>query len=128
MDDSATIGSLKQRVRDFCEERDWDQFHTGKDLAIGIITEAAELLELFRFKTNEESASALADSSRREAFTEELADVFFFVLRFAQRLDIDLDNALRQKIELTATRYPVRFSRGRNVKYTELKEGSCDEL
>lgn len=67
-------------VRQFCEERDWDQFHGPKDLAIGIITEASELLELFRFKSEEDVQQMMNDAKKREAIGEELADVLYFVL------------------------------------------------
>ena len=120
MDGSATVEELKQRVREFCEARDWDQFHTPKDLAIGIITEASELLELFRFLSDEEGAILLDDPIRRKEIEAELADVLFFVVRFAQRFSIDLDDAIRQKMDLTGQKYPVERCRGSNVKYTRL--------
>ena len=92
-DDSRTIAEAKEIVRRFCEERDWDQFHNPKDLAIGISTEASELLELFRFKTPEECAEMLS-SEKGEDVRDELSDVFYFgravrrvLLRIALRAD-----------------------------------------
>lgn len=120
MDDEATISDLKGRIRLFCEERDWDRYHNAKDLAIGIITEAAELLEHFRFKSNEESEALLNDPERRRAIAQELADILYFVLRLTQRYDIDLSDELAAKLELNAARYPVEKAKGSNKKYSEL--------
>jgi NTP pyrophosphatase (non-canonical NTP hydrolase) len=120
MDDETSVGEAKKRVQDFCEERDWDQFHGAKDVAIGIVTEASELLANFRFLTTDQSVQAFADPKKRVVIEGELADVLFFVLRLAQRFEIDLDDSLRKKLEINAARYPVEKARGRNAKYTEL--------
>ena len=120
MDSTATIDALKDRVRAFCEARDWDQFHGPKDLAIGVATEASELLEHFRFMNDEEASSRLAEPERRQAIEEELADVLFFILRFAQRFNVDLDTALDHKIKKNDDRYPVDKARGSNLKHNEL--------
>ena len=82
-DDTSTISDLKEMVREFCEERDWDQFHNSKDLAIGIVTEASELLQLLRFK-DESEIEEMMISDRRERIVGELSDTLYFVLRFAQ--------------------------------------------
>lgn len=118
MDGSATIGQMKQRVQEFCEARDWDQFHNPKDLAIGISTEANELLAEFRFKTDEQLAKMQSEGVSDEV-RNELADVLFFVLRFAQMNGIDLDEALDSKIALNEQKYPVELVRGKNKKYSE---------
>lgn len=119
MDKLATIHELKEKVRRFCEDRDWDQFHGAKDLAIGIITESSELLERFRFKSPEEIDAMLLDSSEREIIEEELADIMFFLIRFAQRFDIDLSATLNDKIAKNNRNYPIEKSRGSNKKYDE---------
>ena len=106
-------------VKEFCEERDWDQFHNPKDLAIGMATESAELLELFRFRTNEQCMEMMSDPSRSEDIKDELADVFYFVLRFAQMNGIDLYEALFQKIDKNRKRYPIDKSKSSNRKYDE---------
>jgi NTP pyrophosphatase (non-canonical NTP hydrolase) len=120
MDDTTTLTNLKERIRLFCEERDWDRYHNAKDLAIGIITEAAELLEHFRFKSNEESEALLADPEKHHDIAQELADILYFVLRLAQRYGIDLSDELGAKLELNAARYPVDKAKGSNKKYSEL--------
>lgn len=91
---------LKEKIRVFCDARDWDKYHSAKDLAIGIITEAAELLEHFRFNSNDESEGALRDPDKRREIAAELADILYFVVRFAQRYNIDLSDALDAKLRL----------------------------
>jgi NTP pyrophosphatase (non-canonical NTP hydrolase) len=117
---TVSITELQEKVRAFCEARDWDQFHRPKDVAIGIATEAAELLAHFRFLSGEEAQNLLADPEKRERVEDELADVLFFVLRFAQRFGVDLAFALERKLAKNAARYPIARARGSNIKYTEL--------
>ncbi len=115
-----SLQDLSDIVQAFCEARDWDQFHGPKDLAIGVITEASELLEHFRFQSDEQALDLLNDPKSREEIEEELADVFFFLLRFSQRFDIDLNCALKRKVAKSARKYPVEKAKGKNAKYTNL--------
>ena len=115
-----TVQELTEKVKAFCEERDWDQFHNPKDLAIGISTEAGELLDIFRFKSGEDMEHIMADPGKRAHVEEELADVLFFVLRFAQKNHIDLKEALENKLVRNGEKYPVEKSRGKNGKYNEI--------
>ena len=119
MDNLITLSKLKEDVKSFCEDRDWDQFHNQKDLAIGIITESAELLEHFRFKNKSEMMDMLNEPDKKIRIEEELADILFFVLRFAQMNNIDLSEALKRKIEINNTKYPVDKFKGSNKKYSE---------
>jgi NTP pyrophosphatase (non-canonical NTP hydrolase) len=120
MKDSTTqISELKEIVRQFCEERDWDQFHSPKELAIGVSTEGSELLELFRFKSDEE-VMQIVEHTKRQQVAEELADVFYFVLRFAQKFNFDLSEEFHKKMRKNSERYPVHKSKGTNKKYSEL--------
>ena len=116
--ENKTINELMKQVQEFCEARDWDQFHNPKDLAIGLSTESNELLDIFRFKT-EEQMIKIMNSSKREHVEEELADVFFFVLRFAQMNNIDLGEILNIKMEKNNLKYPVEKAKGSNSKYNE---------
>ena len=118
-DDARTIAEAKEIVRRFCEERDWDQYHNPKDLAVGMVTEGSELLEIFRFKTPEECRELLSDPKRLEEIKDELSDVFYFVLRFAQMNNIDLFSALKDKIAKNDAKYPADKVRGCNRKYDE---------
>ncbi|MBW2970089.1 nucleotide pyrophosphohydrolase [Candidatus Woesearchaeota archaeon] len=101
MDKQTTIHELKEKIKQFCDEREWDKYHNAKDLAIGIITEASELLEHFRFRESE-----IIDK-KREQICEELSDVLYFVLRLAQKYDIDLTTELNKKMVKNTEKYPV---------------------
>lgn len=110
---------LNVEVREFCEQREWGQFHTPKDLAIGLVTESSELLELFRFKKEGEQSKLVADSETRKHVEEELADILFFLLRYADLYEIDLEAALERKLETNRARYPTNEYKGSNRKYDE---------
>ena len=113
-----SIEELTKIIQDFCEARDWDQYHNPKELAIGLSTESNELLDLFRFKS-EEQMKQIMNSNKKEKVEEEIADIFFFVLRFAQMNNIQLDEALLDKLEKNNKKYPVELVKGRNEKYNE---------
>lgn len=113
------IKQLNQEIREFCEEREWTQFHTPKDLAIGISTEANELLEIFRFKDESKQEKMLQEEESRTEIEEELADVIFFILRFADLYDIDVENALKDKLEKNRNKYPKSKLDSINDEYTE---------
>lgn len=119
MDDKTNVAQLKEMVKAFCEERDWDQYHNAKDLAIGIITEASELLEHFRFKSETEVEDLFKEKQKKAVISEELADVFFFVLRLAEKYHIDLSEELQKKLEKNMVKYPIEKAKGSNKKYTE---------
>jgi NTP pyrophosphatase (non-canonical NTP hydrolase) len=119
-DATTTLADLKLRVARFSDDRAWAPFHGAKDLAIGVATEAAELLEIFRFQPEAGTDALMADPERRRRVEHELADVLFFVARLAQRYDIDLADAFERKLALNAERYPVEKSRASNRKYDEL--------
>ena len=116
----ARVDELIDMVVRFCEERDWDQYHNPKDLAIGISTEAGELLDLFRFRNESECMGLLSSDGSRADISDELADVLFFVLRFSHVTGIDLREALESKIRKNAEKYPVEKAKGSNLKYSEL--------
>ncbi len=118
-DETTKIKELKEIVRLFCEERDWDQYHNAKDLAIAISTESSELLEHFRFKSEKEIEEFFKDAKKKEEISDEMADVLYFLVLLAQRYDVDLTTALRKKIEKNEKKYPVDKVKGKNKKYTE---------
>lgn len=120
MDKNTTLEELKNKVKEFCEKRDWAQFHNPKELAIGISTEANELLQIFRFKS-ENDMKDLMNSDKKVEVEEELADVLYFVLRFAQMNGIDLSSAIVEKIDKNDKKYPVEKVKGCNKKYNEYK-------
>tara|TARA_Y100000310_G_C20657456_1_gene802755 strand:+ start:66 stop:434 length:369 start_codon:yes stop_codon:yes gene_type:complete len=122
MDHKTSIHELKEKVRAFCEDRDWDQFHNAKELAIGIVTEASELLEHFRFKSEEQVNNMFKNESKKQELTEEMADVLYFLVRLAQRYDIDLTSELEKKIKKNNEKYPIDKVKGCNKKYSEYEE------
>jgi dCTP diphosphatase len=111
------LEELKGRVRAFVEERDWGRFHSPKNLAMALSVEASELVELFQWLTEEESGAL--DPERRLRVAEELADVLWFLVRLADRLDIDLLEAAGRKLSANAAKYPADRVRGQSKKYTD---------
>ena len=120
MDTVDRLTVLTKLIQDFAEIRDWYQFHTPKDLAIGLSTEANELLDLFRFKTTEQMETMMHDDHKRAEMSGELADIFFFLLRFAQMNGFDLAKCLEDKMAYNELRYPVEKTKGSNLKYNEV--------
>jgi dCTP diphosphatase len=110
--------SVLEKIRKFRDARDWMQFHHPKDMAAGIAIEAAELMELFLWKTEQEQTQVV--EAKREQVEEELADIGMFLLELADNLNVDLLAAIEAKIEKNAEKYPVEKSKGRSAKYTEL--------
>lgn len=108
------LDRLVAQLRDFARERDWDQFHSPKNLAMALAVEAAELLEIFQWLTEEESRTL--EESRRAQAREEIADVLLYVLRLADRLGIDPLRAAADKIRKNAERYPAEKVRGQARK------------
>ena len=116
MDSETRIDELKGIVSNFCKDRDWDPFHGAKDLAIGAVTEASELLEEFRFLSPEEVELKMKDPCKRENVGRELADVLFFLLRFAEKYQFSLSEEFHKKMQLNALKYPVSEYKGNNEK------------
>ncbi len=114
---SATLAGLRDALRRFAAARDWEQFHTPKNLAMALAVEAAELLEHFQWLTPEESARL--DARRKRAVEAEIADVLLYLTRLADMLDIDPLAAARRKIRVNARKYPVRRAKGNARKYNE---------
>jgi dCTP diphosphatase len=112
------LEDLRLALRHFAAERDWDQFHSPKNLAMALSVEAAELLEHFQWLSDAES-SALNPETRSKV-SEELADVLLYLVRLADKLDIDLAVAAREKLKVNAAKYPPEKARGSNKKYSEL--------
>ena len=119
----ATLAEIVAAVAAFRDDRDWAQFHKPKDLAAAIAIEAAELQERFLWKTDAEVDQDLADSAKKAGVAEEIADVVMFAMLLADRLGIDLADAIAAKLEANAKKYPVKLARGSARKYTELRDG-----
>ena len=111
------LEDLKARIRRFAEERDWDRFHTPKNLAMALIVEAAELVEHFQWLTSEESQALTAD--KKAEVETELADILIYLVRIADKLGIDLHSAALGKLQRNAEKYPAEKVRGKSRKYSE---------
>lgn len=111
------IHALKLRLREFADSRDWNQFHSPKNLAMALSVEAAEIVEHFQWLTEEQSMNLSPD--KLEEVSSELADTFIYLVRLADKLDIDLLAAAQAKVELNGKKYPVEQSRGNARKYTD---------
>ena len=109
---------LREQLRAFATARDWDQFHSPKNLAMALSAESGELLEIFQWLTEEQSRSLAAEA--RAAASDEIADVFLYLIRLSDTLGIDPIVAANRKLISNATKYPVDKARGSNKKYTEL--------
>ena len=108
-----TVRELQALVATFVRQRDWEQFHTPKNLSMGIAVEAAELMEVFQWHDAAASAALMRDARARRAAQEELADVMIYCLAFANRSGIDLVRAVRSKLAKNRRKYPARRFRGR---------------
>ena len=111
------LEALKERLREFARERDWEQFHTPKNLAMALIVEAAELVEHFQWLTEQQSLAL--DPKQRAAVEQELADILIYLIRLADRLGVDLEAAAWRKIEINARKYPADQVRGSARKAEE---------
>ncbi len=109
---------LRDALRRFAAERDWDQFHSPRNLAAALSVEAAELLEPFQWLTDEQSRDLPPEA--RAAVEQEIADVLLYLVRLADKLDVDLASAARAKIARNAVKYPVEKARGSSRKYDEI--------
>ena len=112
------IISLQKQIVNFRDARDWKQFHNPKDMAISLVLEAAEVIEHFQWKTPEEIKEHLKNN--KQELSEELSDVFYWVLLMAHDLDIDLEKAFATKMTKNMAKYPIKKSKSNHKKYTEL--------
>lgn len=117
-DDKISLENLQKEIRKFVDERDWDQFHNPKDLAISLALEAAEVMEHFQWKSPEEMTEHV--KNKKAEVGDEIADVFYWALLLANKLDINLVEAFQRKMQENRAKYPVSKAKGSHRKYTEL--------
>ena len=111
------IKEIQDKLAKFAEERDWDQFHSPKNLAMALTSEVGELNELFQWLTEEQSKNVDNDEIRQE-----IADIFIYILRLADKLNINIEDAVREKMEINAKRYPIDLAKGNATKYNKRDE------
>ncbi len=119
-DKNTRISELKELVEEFVHERDWEQYHNPKDLAVSISIEAAELLERFQWKNEGEIRELIKNEEEFQEIKEEVADILIYSLSLANRMDIDLSQSTVEKLEKNKKKYPVEKAKGRSDKYTKL--------
>ena len=110
------LKELKEKIRKFADDRNWDQYHSPKNLSMALIAEAAELVEHFQWMTEEQS-SQLSSEVLGEV-QQEIADIFIYLVRISDKLGVDLISAANQKIKINAEKYPAEKVKGSSKKYT----------
>ena len=111
------IKEIQNNLAKFAEERDWDQFHSPKNLAMALTSEVGELNELFQWLTEEQSKNVDNDEIRQE-----IADIFIYILRLADKLNINIEDAVIEKMEINAKKYPIDLAKGNATKYNKRDE------
>jgi len=111
------IKAIQEQLTRFSEERDWDQFQSPKNLSMALVGEAAELLELFQWLTEQQSIEIVNDEKQMSLVREEIGDVFLFLVRLADKLEVNIEKAALEKMEINAMKYPVELSKGNIEKY-----------
>lgn len=119
-DATTTVAVLRERVMDFAREREWEQFHSPKNLSMALAAESGELMEHFLWSESAASHAVVQDPVKREKIAEEIADVVIYALEFANISGLDLAAAIEAKLAKNAAKYPVEKARGNAKKYTEL--------
>jgi len=118
-DEATTLHELKAQVRQFGEERDWQQFHDLKNLSMAIAIEAAELMEHFRWIENTKANAVMNETTSAAEIREEVADVLLLLTQFANVANIDLMDSAEKKLAVNAARYPVEKFKGISTKYNK---------
>ncbi len=111
------LNEIQKRLRRFAEERNWEQFHSPKNLTMALAAEAAELLEIFQWLTEEQSRDIINSEKEMAMAREEIADVFIYLARLADKLNIDIENEVLKKIALNEKKYPLELSKDNATKY-----------
>ena len=105
---------VKSEIRKFVDERDWEQFHTPKNLSMALSVEASELLEIFQWQKADEDKNA--NKKQKEMIKDEIADIFYYLVRISDKLNIDIEKALIKKMKKNRKKYPKRLVKGKAVK------------
>jgi dCTP diphosphatase len=117
-----SLNKLKIKLRTFAKERNWDQFHSPKNLTMALAGETGELLELFQWLKEEETQASRLSKSDLIRVKEEMADIYIYLIRLADKLDVDLDKEADKKIKQNKKKYPVKLSKNNAVKYNRRNE------
>ena len=123
-DNTLDLKGIFEFQREFAKRRDWEKFHTPKNLAMALAGEAGELVEIFQWLSEAASNEVMADPEKARAIRHELADILNYTLRLADVLGVDIPKALWEKFELNEARYPADRVRGSSKKYTEYQDSN----
>ncbi|KAJ0971902.1 hypothetical protein J5N97_019861 [Dioscorea zingiberensis] len=132
--EGVTLGDLKKKMADFAKERDWDQFHSPRNLLLALVGEVGELSEIFQWRGEVPRGLPGWDEKEKEHLGEELSDVLLYLVRLADVCGVDLGGAALRKMEINARKYPVQYCKGSSKKYIHYasensgSNGSTDEL
>jgi NTP pyrophosphatase (non-canonical NTP hydrolase) len=118
------LNKLNNKIKKFAKQRDWEIYHTPKNLSMALSVEVSELVEIFQWLTSEESYELKTNNNKMEQVRDEVADIFVYLIRICDILNIDLENAVNLKIEKNALKYPVDKARGNAKKYNEYLDDS----
>jgi dCTP diphosphatase len=113
------LKKINSEIEKFASDRDWDQFHSVKNLSMALSVESAELLEIFQWFTEEQSNKVKNDPKTMSKVEDEVADIFVYLLRIVSKTNIDLEAAVLNKLKKNAEKYPIEMSRGNSKKYNE---------
>ena len=117
--DIIDVANFQAKFRTFVKERDWDQYHNPKNIAMALTVEAAELLEIFQWLSIEEAKEVKDNPEIKEKISHELADIMVYLMRLADKTNINLQQAINEKMVLNAKKYPANLVKGSNKKYNE---------
>jgi dCTP diphosphatase len=119
MNQTDSLAQIEDSIAQFARDRDWDQFHTPKNLIIAATAEMGELAEVLMWKSDEEIASFLKSEECKNRLSDEIADVVIYLIRLCQKSEIDLIKAINDKLLVNSKKYPIELSRGNAKKYSE---------
>lgn len=119
MNKKDSLDEILNLVDKFAKERDWDQFHTPKNLIMAATSEIGELAEILQWKSDQEVITYLRSAEGKKRLSEEIADVMIYLIRLSQKSGIDLVDAVKQKIEINELKYPINFAKGNATKYSD---------
>jgi NTP pyrophosphatase (non-canonical NTP hydrolase) len=111
------LENIQKQLAKFAEDRNWEQFHTPKNLSMALAAEAAELLEIFQWLTDKQSKEIVSKEKEMSLVRQEIADIFIYLVRLADKLGVDIEKAVNEKIKMNEQKYPIELSRNNAVKH-----------
>ena len=113
------IKKIQKKQSKFADDREWDKFHTPKNLSMALSVEISELIEIFQWITNEEIISNMKNTKFKESVSDEIADIFLYLIRIAEKLNIDIEKSVLNKLKKNEKKYPIKLSKNNTIKYNK---------